>query len=276
MKNIKLFHTSLIIAFLFLVASCSSKNDEPVDTEKPTITINSPKDKEHLHPKDRIHADIDFTDNVELASWKIDIHWAGDGHKHDDHAVVNTQNGDAKTKWETTLTGSISGQRNAHIHKHIDVPEGIEGGNHHFCVHALDKAGNEAKACIDLDIHVSEGGNHNHDEIKTYAELVEEVTEHLSVTLPDFANLEEFKFVKFENDVFTYQVKTNPRKANLVAYFTVLESAGWSKSDGSNDHKGSYIKSGVKLSYHESHDDATTIDFTIGKDNNENNGGGSH
>jgi len=154
MKNIKLLHISLALSFLFIVASCSK--DDDVDTEKPKITINTPKDKAHLHPKDVIHADFDISDNVELASWKIDIHWAGDGHEH---SAATTQDETPAKKWEFKSNGDVSGKKNAHVHEHITVPEGIEGGDHHFCVYAVDKAGNESLACVDLDIHVAHGGH---------------------------------------------------------------------------------------------------------------------
>jgi len=156
MRNIKLLYIFLVVSFI--VASCSRSSNDPVDTEKPTIVICEPINNAHFHPGEMIHVNFDLADNVGLGSWKIDIHWAGDGHGKE--GVASTQDSNTPNRWHFTLSeGDILNQRNAHIHKHIDIPAGIEGGNHHFCVYALDKAGNQAISCVDIDMHA---GGHNY------------------------------------------------------------------------------------------------------------------
>jgi len=161
MKNIKSLYLPLVFSFLFLVASCSS-NDE-VDTEKPTIKINLPKSKAegHYHLGDELIADVDVSDNGLLASWKIDIHWAGDGHNHDHSAAVGIKNyADSKEKWKEDRSGKVSGKE-AKIKEKFIIPNNIVDGDHHFCIYVLDVAGNQEQACSTFEI-VDHGDEHGH------------------------------------------------------------------------------------------------------------------
>jgi len=161
MKNIKSLHLPLVFSFLFLVASCSS-NDE-VDTEKPKIKINTPKSEgdAHYHLGDKFTTDVDISDNGLLASWKIDIHWAGNGHKHENHAAVDKKNYvDSKKEWKEDRSEKVSGKE-AKIKEEFTIPNDIKDGDHHFCVFVLDVAGNQEKVCSTFSI-VDHGEGHDH------------------------------------------------------------------------------------------------------------------
>lgn len=155
MKKFKFIY---VFAFASILFSCSDDDNNSADTQKPTITINEPTDGEVLDPGDEIHVDIDFSDNVELASYKIDIHFAGDGHSHNRPLGVSDY-----IEWEYEVTGTLSG-KNDNIHLHIDIPNNVEEGHYHFGVFAVDKAGNQAVQWIELDIHNhGDGDGHHHD-----------------------------------------------------------------------------------------------------------------
>lgn len=154
MKKLKFIYAFAVVTALFS-ASCSSDDNSGTDTQKPTIIINEPTDGRVIHAGDEIHTDIDFMDNVQLASYKIDIHFAGDGHSH---KVMHGSEGHQEWAYETS--GTLSG-KNDNIHLHIDVPEDVEEGHYHFGVYAIDKAGNQNVVWIELDVHNHEDGNHH-------------------------------------------------------------------------------------------------------------------
>jgi len=141
MKKIALLSFAVISTF----TSCSDDdNNTSLDTEKPIIVINSPSANQVLHTGEEIHIEATFTDNVALASYKVDIHFGGDGHEHKalqhDHA-----------EWRYQTTGDLSGESDE-IHLHLNIPENAEEGTYHLGVYAIDRAGNENVSWITLDL----------------------------------------------------------------------------------------------------------------------------
>lgn len=158
----KLYITPILFTVISLfVISCSSSDDDTIDTVKPTIVINDPVNGKIITPGTDIHFDADFTDNVELASYKIDIHNTDDGHSH-------ARTPSAEVPWAYNQAYTInSGLKNIHVHNHISVPTEINGspiqqGNYHFGVYLIDKSGNQQQVFI--DIVIGEGGeDHDHE-----------------------------------------------------------------------------------------------------------------
>lgn len=142
MKKYKSIYAFAFIAILF---SCSSDDNSVTDTEKPAIVIHAPTNDQEFHTTDEIYANISFSDNVELASYKIDIHFAGDGHAH-------RQMQDDFIEWNYETAGIISG-KNDKINLNITIPENTKEGHYHFGVYALDQAGNQEVQWIELNIH---------------------------------------------------------------------------------------------------------------------------
>lgn len=152
---------------VMLLAACSSDDDATTDTEKPVITIEEPHDEEEVAPGGEIHFDALFTDNQELASYKIEIHNAFDGHTHS----VLKQESPEDNPWSFSQSYTIPpGEKSFEGHHHIEVPAEINGapvseGHYHFGVYVIDAAGNEAQAF--LEIHIETGAedhdDHDHD-----------------------------------------------------------------------------------------------------------------
>ncbi len=142
MKKFKFIYVFALAGILFF---CSDDDNNSTDTKKPTFVINEPTDGEVLYAGDEIHVDVDFSDNIELASYKIDIHFGGDGHSHERQM-------NEPVEWDYEVTGVLSG-KNQNIHLYIDIPENAEEGEYHFGVFAVDKAGNQSVQWIELDIH---------------------------------------------------------------------------------------------------------------------------
>lgn len=149
-SNILKYSFAAIIALG--IASCSSDDDGFVDNEKPTIQIKEPLNEAHLHVGETINVDALLGDNVALSTYKIDIHFAGDGHTHEHKA--------ATTDWAYNVVETIEGDnvKSYQVTKTIEIPDGITSGAYHFGILAIDKSGNEQQSYIELDIV-----DHDHD-----------------------------------------------------------------------------------------------------------------
>jgi hypothetical protein len=139
---------------LILLIGFTACNTEEMDTEIPVITINEPHDHEHFHPGGKIHFDADFSDNVGLKQFKIDIH-SGEGHTHKSNGIRLQDN-----EWSYVYTGDLEG-RNKHVHMDITIPEDAKHGEYHFIVYCTDQAGNES--FVALEFEVEDDGDHHHD-----------------------------------------------------------------------------------------------------------------
>jgi hypothetical protein len=146
MKNQILIYTASLFS-LFVVQSCST-DDENTDTTKPFIVLISPEEDQHFHPGETINFHAVFSDNVELASYKIEIHHAGDGHTHKNE----------NAEWYFVYTAPISGNQTTYNALHeIEIPmeiagEAIEVGHYHLGVYLIDASGNEQQHFMEIEI----------------------------------------------------------------------------------------------------------------------------
>ncbi len=124
-----------------LITACNDDND--IDTNPPQIEVESPHDGQHVHPGEIIHFDAEFSDNVGLGQFKIDIHYGGD-HSHKG-AFAD------EPKWSWEHIGDLSG-RNRHVHLDIEVPDSIHDGKYHMLVYCTDQAGNESWTALTIYI----------------------------------------------------------------------------------------------------------------------------
>lgn len=138
----KYFHHTAVVLLFAAAIFFSACSKEEVDNQKPVIEIEEPLDHAHFHPGDIIHFDAEFSDNVALSQFKIDIHYGGD-HGHKNSATT--------LKWSYEYIGELSG-RNKHIHMDIPVPAHAQAGEYHFLVYCTDKAGNEAFVALEIEI----------------------------------------------------------------------------------------------------------------------------
>lgn len=138
-QNMKYLNLLMVAALLIAVSFSSCKKD--VDDEVPVIAEFTVESKT-VAAGSEIHADVVFTDNEALKSYKIDIHDAFDGHGH----------GKTGTPWSYQETFEISGKEFTE-HKHIDVPVDAASGPYHFTIYVLDAEGNQSDfAEVDLMI----------------------------------------------------------------------------------------------------------------------------
>lgn len=151
MKKLLFILPVLSIAFL----ACE-KDD--VDTLVPTIDIVSPIMEQEFEPHEMILVQCTFTDNEELKSYKIDIHFSGD-HDHTKKSVDSEEG----HPWTFEQAFDIeAGKTEITIAGQIEVPDSVMGeegelepiahGKYHFGVVCTDVAGNEVHQFVDIII----------------------------------------------------------------------------------------------------------------------------
>ncbi|MFI3298546.1 MAG: DUF4625 domain-containing protein [Rikenellaceae bacterium] len=163
-KNLK---SLAFIALTLFASTFISCDKEGTDTTKPTITLGEPVDGEEITAGNTsgVHFEAEFEDDVELGSYKVDIHSNFDGHSH----VSALTKSDETVDFSFTQTWDISGQRNASVHHHeIIIPEDATPGNYHMMIYCTDAAGNESYIATSIVIVASDGtesedDDHDHD-----------------------------------------------------------------------------------------------------------------
>ncbi|MBK5194900.1 MAG: DUF4625 domain-containing protein [Proteiniphilum sp.] len=143
---------TLLLAAVIALTSCEK---EVTDNEKPVIVLTAPVEDEAVLPGSDIHLEVTLSDNEALASYKVNIHGAFDGHKHS----ATTRATEDSVAFEKTLMESdfialgeelIAGKRSVTIHHHlIEIPETVNGkplkeGHYHFIIYCTDQAGQES------------------------------------------------------------------------------------------------------------------------------------
>lgn len=143
---------------LFLISSCSSEDDNKVfDTEKPVITLLNPADHDEFLPGDTIDFRAQFADNDALASYKLEIHIASDGHTHGKGML------DEHADWFFTEIHQFeSNTKNIEVQKQISIPTHInqlpiEERHYHLGIYLIDRSGNEQQEFVEIAI-----GEHHH------------------------------------------------------------------------------------------------------------------
>src|SRR5690554_389103 len=174
-KGYALFLMSLVVLGGTLLTSCEK---EEIDNEKPVIRLIAPEEDEAIRPGSDIHFDVEFSDNVALGSYKVNIHW-GEGHTHS--ATLSTRAEEEGEPFERTWLERefialgdepIAGKRSVTVHHHhIVIPEtitvnGVEKpikeGHYHFMVYCTDEAGQEAFVAREIVISY-DAEEHDHD-----------------------------------------------------------------------------------------------------------------
>jgi hypothetical protein len=124
-------HTSFILIMSLFVAAAGCR--KPDDT-RPDMNVITPSKNQTYVAGNEIEFHAVFTDNKELAEYKIDIHDNFDGHQHN----VQSQ------AWQEVIIGELSGKEET-VKRNIVIPSSATPGPYHFDVKCIDKAGNESR-----------------------------------------------------------------------------------------------------------------------------------
>ena len=147
----KIINLSFAIISLIGISSCSD-DDTVVDTTKPTIEIITPTDHQEVDLGSVLNFKANLTDNLGLASYKIEIHSADDGHEHKGNTTFSTD-------FTYQSVGEIPGNaKNYMVVKEISVPADATQEHYHVGITVLDVNGNQNQQFVEIFI----GEEHEH------------------------------------------------------------------------------------------------------------------
>ena len=157
-----------ILLLLAAVTAFSGCESDDIDTRKPQIVLSEPAEEEAYAPGSAIHFVVTLSDNVALASYKVNIHGAFDGHTHSAVQPSFARATDAEPHpFERTWMESefiaqgeepIAGKQQVIInHRLMVIPDSIEGrpvkeGHYHLTVYCADSSGQESFITREIEI----------------------------------------------------------------------------------------------------------------------------
>lgn len=146
----KILNTITTLAsFGFFLFSCSGDDDTASnDTQKPIIEMNmsdaAPLSCSTYQRGDIIQFKAQFTDNVALGAYSINIHNNFDQHSHDTE-TGNCEMDPIKTPthpWTEIIQGEIPVNESDYVATMpIQIPSDIETGDYHFMIQLTDAQG---------------------------------------------------------------------------------------------------------------------------------------
>lgn len=181
----------IVVVLLTMIGLVSCDNNS-LDTEKPVVKIIFPAEDVLVEPGSVIHFEVELSDNVALASYKVNIHGAFDGHGHEHgHAETGVRSSSilstadsiefSRTWVESDFIAlgeePIAGKSSVIVkHQHMLIPSSItrtidgvqkemplREGHYHFIVYCTDESGQESFASTEIYIsYDADGHNHNH------------------------------------------------------------------------------------------------------------------
>jgi major membrane immunogen (membrane-anchored lipoprotein) len=154
--SLKHFYYLFLLA---LITACSSDDAADKDLEKPTISINYdggfPQACEELVKGETYSFRALVTDNLELASYSIDIHNNFDHHTHDDQEATCDLE-DIKDPVNPLIfveNYSIEdGLTSYEFNVNITIPDDIDSGDYHCSYSITDVTGWQSITSIDIKI----------------------------------------------------------------------------------------------------------------------------
>lgn len=156
MKSYNPWSRLLLGFFALAFVSCI---ETEIDEEKPTITVNYaggfPQTCENLSRGQSYKVKAKVTDNLELASYSVEVHHNFDHHTHDD------QDGDCQLEPVTTAVnpfvfstagGIPQGSINYELEVDLIIPDGVDVGDYHLALSVTDVTGWQARTAVDIKI----------------------------------------------------------------------------------------------------------------------------
>jgi hypothetical protein len=149
----------IVLLMLAAVTAFSGCDSEEIDTVKPQILLSEPAEEEAYAPGSAIHFVVTLSDNVALASYKVNIHGAFDGHTHSAVKPSLTRATDAEPQpFERTWMES---EFIAQGEEPIAGKQQVKEGYYHLTVYCADSSGQESFITREIEI-TNEAGEHMH------------------------------------------------------------------------------------------------------------------
>ena len=142
---------------VLLLASCYSEEDSDIDEQKPTISLNSgfPQSCEELKRGETYTFRATAADNLELASYSLNIHHNFDHHTHDDQGASCELNAVKASENPMIFMENYSleeGLTSYEINLVIEIPNDVDTGDYHCAYSVTDVTGWQARTSVDIKI----------------------------------------------------------------------------------------------------------------------------
>lgn len=143
-----MFKPSFLYLLLFTVIFVSCSKNVKQDSELPVIqevkVLNSSEEVKYEFPvSSKIKFFSRYTDDLELGSYRMEIHFAGDGHRH--YKIEPFQEkATSLENWEFAVNGDLSGKEDTKTISRT-VVEDAKASPYHAIFYATDDAGNFAE-----------------------------------------------------------------------------------------------------------------------------------
>ncbi|MDR1718552.1 MAG: DUF4625 domain-containing protein [Dysgonamonadaceae bacterium] len=145
----------IILTAILTIALLSCGGEDEKDMQKPEIQIGYPHNCAELQRGERYTFRAQFTDNIELGSYNIEIHHNFDHHSHSTDSE-ECESDAAKTPvnaWVFNQDYAIpAGSRTYTANVEITVPADIDAGDYHFMVRLTDRSGWQQLAAKSIKI----------------------------------------------------------------------------------------------------------------------------
>lgn len=149
----------LIITIQFTFVGCDDDSDA-IDTTPPTIELIDPVNGEFLNAGGYAHLDAHLIDDIELASYKLEIHENFDSHTHGRIAASN--NDPSLIQWSFNQSYEVpSGLKEylAELDEEIEIPSNAMAGPYHYILQAIDASGNSTSfqdgSTVEIEIYIT-------------------------------------------------------------------------------------------------------------------------
>jgi len=137
----KLFISAICLLTSVCFSACDK--DDKGDVTPPVIKLAEPEEGDELliGGEHGVHLEMDLSDDVELKSYRINIHNNFDHHSHGEKTKAA---GETKAFSFDKVYNDAEGKKNHHVHNHdIVIPADATPGDYHLMIYCTDAAKNE-------------------------------------------------------------------------------------------------------------------------------------
>lgn len=159
MKTKLIIPAICLMAALFAFISC---DDEKGDVTPPVINLTEPEEGAELliGNEHGVHLEMDLADDVELQSYRINIHSNFDHHGH-----TRSASGETVAFSFDKVYDDAAGKKNHHVHNHdIVIPANATPGDYHLMIYCTDAAKNETYIARNIKLSTTAQGGDGHEE----------------------------------------------------------------------------------------------------------------
>jgi len=144
---------------LFGMISCDESSDE-IDTTAPSIELLDPVNGEYMSAGGYAHFEANLSDDIELATYNLEIHENFDSHSHGRLAATNDDPSLIKWSYKQSFQVPSGSQEYMAVHEdEIEIAQNAMAGPYHYIVQAIDASGNSTSfqddSAVEIEIYIT-------------------------------------------------------------------------------------------------------------------------